>query len=240
MCVVFFVYQKDPEFPLILIANRDEFYDRPTAAAENWTDFPGIFAGRDLVGGGTWLGVNETGKFAAVTNYRDPAAPKGERSRGNLVANFLKTRGSALRYLDEVANIANEYSGFNLLVGEINSTKNEIYYYSNRTAEIRKLSPGIYGLSNHLLDTPWPKVLKGKSFLKEQLGPRFSPEACFQFLRDDSLASDSELPETGIGYEREKALSSIFIRTPGYGTRCSTVVSVDKDFKFELVEETVV
>lgn len=240
MCVVFFAYRKDPEFPLIMLANRDEFYDRPAEEARNWTDFPQIYAGRDLVGGGTWLGVNESGKFAAVTNYRDPYAPKGSRSRGNLVADFLKTDESAARYLDEIAKQAGEFSGFNLLVGEINSRRNEIFCYSNRTDGVNKLAPGIYGLSNHLLDTPWPKVRKGRSFLKENIGRGISAEAFFQFLMDDTLADDTDLPDTGIGYEREKALSSVFIKTPDYGTRCSTVLTFDKDLKFELVERTFV
>jgi uncharacterized protein with NRDE domain len=115
-----------------------------------------------------------------------------------------------------------------------------MFYYSNRVARVKKLQPGIYGLSNHLLDTPWPKVRKGKSFLEKNIAPSFSAEACFKFLLDDTLADDADLPDTGIGYEREKALSSIFIKTPDYGTRCSTVLTFDKDFKFELDEITFV
>lgn len=240
MCVIFFAYRKDPDFPLIMLANRDEFYDRPAEKARNWTDFPQIFAGRDLVGGGTWLGVSESGKFAVVTNYRDPRAPNGNRSRGNLAADFLKTDESAARYLDEIAKQAGEFSGFNLLIGEINSRRNEMFYYSNRTAGVNKLEPGIYGLSNRLLDTQWLKVRKGRSFLKENIGRDVSTEAFFQFLMDDTRADDADLPDTGIGYEREKALSSIFIKTPDYGTRCSTVLTFDKDFKFEFVEKTFV
>jgi len=236
MCVIFFSFQKHPEFPLILLANRDEFYNRPTERAKYWKDFPQIFAGRDLVGKGTWLGVNSQGKFAAVTNYRQPFAPKGLHSRGNLTANFLKSDESAEDYLKEIQKQKDDFSGFNLLVGEINNQKNELFYFSNRGGEIKKLESGIYGLSNHLLDTPWRKVEKGKQFLRENLIGKFSKDACFQLLGDETLADDEDLPDTGIGYEREKLLSAIFIKTPIYGTRCSTVLTFDKDFNFDFEE----
>ncbi|CAN5486382.1 NRDE family protein [soil metagenome] len=236
MCVIFFAYQKHPEFPLILLANRDEFYNRPTESAKIWKDFPNIFAGRDLVGGGTWLGVNQSGKFAAVTNYRDPNAPKGSHSRGELVADFLKTDESAETYLIEIQKRANEFSGFNLLLGEINARRNELFYYSNRTDKIEKLTSGVYGLSNHLLDTPWRKVEKGKIFLAENTNKNLSKDSLFQLLGDETLADDADLPDTGIAYEHEKLLSAIFIKTPIYGTRCSTVLTFDKDFKFDFEE----
>ena len=240
MCVIFFAYQKYPEFPLILLANRDEFYNRPTEAAKDWEDFPQIFGGRDLVGKGTWLGVNKAGKFAAVTNYRDPNAPTGSRSRGNLVADFLKTDESAENYLSEIQKQAREFSGFNLLVGEINAQKSELFYYSNRTDNIEKLASGIYGLSNHLLDTPWRKVAKGKRMLAENINGNFSKDSFFQLLGDESLADDADLPDTGIGKSREKLLSAIFIKTPIYGTRCSTVLTFDKDFKLNFEERVFV
>ena len=236
MCVIFFAYEQHPEFPLILLANRDEFYDRPTQVARFWEDNPEIFGGRDLIGGGTWLGVNKTGKFAAVTNYRDPNAPKGVLSRGILTADFLKTEESAEEYLKKIRQKAGGYSGFNLLLGEINARKNEIFYYSNRLAERVKLTRGIYGLSNHLLDTPWRKVENGKRFLAENLTKNWTNEDFFSILADVTLADDAELPDTGIGKSREKLLSAIFIRTPGYGTRCSTVLTFDKDFKSDFEE----
>lgn len=226
MCVVYFAYNVHPDHPLILLANRDEFYNRPTMPAHRWEDHPGIFAGRDLVSGGTWLGVTRGGRVAAVTNYREPGVPKGELSRGDLVADFLKTDASAADYLSDLEPRIDRYSGFNLLVGEIGPVKNELYYFSNRASGVQKLTPGVYGLSNHLLDTPWPKVLRGtEQFSRFVHLPELEKEALFDLLADHSVAEDDELPETGVGYEIEKALSAIFIETPDYGTRCSTVVT---------------
>jgi uncharacterized protein with NRDE domain len=237
MCVIFFAYEVHPLYPLILLANRDEFYVRPTEKAQNWKDFPEIFAGRDLVGGGTWLGVTRKGRFAAVTNYRDPSAPAGTISRGNLVADFLKTDESTEIYLKNIQTRSNDFSGFNLLVGEINSEKNELFYFSNRSGEIKKLPAGIYGLSNRLLDTPWRKIEKGKFDLESLIEQNeFSNKKFFALLADESLADDEDLPDTGIGYEREKLLSAIFIKTPIYGTRCSTVLKIGRDFKFDFEE----
>ena len=241
MCIIFFVYNQHPKFPLILLANRDEFYNRPTKAAHVWEDFPDILAGKDLVGGGTWLGVTKQGRFAAVTNYRDPLAPIGKLSRGNLVADFLKSDEQAEDYLQSVQSKAREYSGFNLLVGEVNARKNEIFYFSNRNEDIKKLGAGLYGLSNHLLDSPWRKVENGKAVLAEIItGEDFKKESFFELLKDESLADDADLPDTGIGYEKEKLLSAIFIKTPVYGTRCSTVLTFDKDFQSDFEERVFV
>jgi uncharacterized protein with NRDE domain len=229
MCAIYFAFDYTPKYPLILLANRDEFYERPTAAAAYWEDFPEIYAGRDLLGGGTWLGVTKSGRFAAVTNYRDPSAPTGTRSRGNLVADFLKSDQPGREYLKEAEAHADKYSGFNLLVGEIGPRK-EIFYYSNRGEGIRALASGVYGLSNHLLDTPWPKVMSGKEQFRKLLDTGVvSNESFFEILDDKSLASDAELPSTGVTFEVEKALSAIFIKTPGYGTRCSTVLRFEND-----------
>lgn len=237
MCVLFFAYKAHPEYPLILLANRDEFYERPTAKAQNWEDFSEIFAGRDLVHGGTWLGVTKSGRFAAVTNYRDPNAPTGSISRGNLVSDFLKSEETVENYLMKIQKNAADYSGFNLLVGEINARKNEIGYYSNREDRIKFLEKGIYGLSNHLLDTPWRKVQKGKDELAKLLQTaEINQNDLFEILNDKTLADDKDLPETGIGYEREKPLSAIFIETPIYGTRSSSLVLSDKDYKISLDE----
>ncbi len=237
MCVIFFAYRQKTDYPLILLANRDEFYARPTAAAHFWEDAPEIFAGRDLVHGGTWLGITKTGRFAAVTNYRDPQAPKGGFSRGDLVSDFLKNDDGVQSYLKTIQGRAADFSGFNLLVGEINSQKSELGYYSNRENKIRNLEKGIYGLSNHLLDTPWQKVNKGKAELTKLLqNNALEKEKLFEILRDKTLADDKELPDTGIGYEREKLLSSIFIETPIYGTRSSSLILIDRDHKISLKE----
>ncbi len=240
MCVIHFAFNKHPDFPLILTANRDEYYDRPAERAKTWEDFPAIYAGRDLIAGGTWLGINVDGKFAAVTNYRDPKAASGISSRGNLTVDFLKNDESAKTYLNRLRKHKDDFSGFNLLIGEISSEKNEVFYFSNRQNTYRELGTGIYGLSNHFLDTPWQKVEKGKRYLEDILTRRFTNEDLFQMLADETPAGDSDLPDTGIGKQRERLLSSVFIKSENYGTRCSTVLSVDKDFKFDFEERVFV
>ncbi len=241
MCVIYLAYDRHPNYPLILAANRDEFYNRPTRAAHFWEDFPQIFAGRDLVASGTWLGVTKAGRFSAVTNYRDAEARAGELSRGDLVADFLKTDARVQVYLDSIRSQADRYSGFNLLVGEVNSERNELFYFSNRSGELRKLEKGIYALSNHLLDTPWPKVRSGRERFGQLIsGNAISKPKLFELLTDESLAEDDELPDTGVGYEREKILSAIFIKTPIYGTRSSTVLTIDSSFKFDMEEKVFV
>lgn len=241
MCVIYLAFEAHPEHPLIVLANRDEFYDRPSQAAHYWADEPNIFAGRDLVGGGTWLGVTRTGRFAAVTNYRDPTAPLGTRSRGELVSGFLRSRQTAAEYLESVRSFPGEFSGFNLLVGQISSDVREICYFSNRGGSVETLKPGVYGLSNHLLDTPWPKVAKGKSRFAYLLESGTIPaESCFEILSDEELAEDAYLPATGVSYAIEKAISAIFIKTTGYGTRCSTVLTFDNSFTWDLKERVFV
>ena len=190
-------------------------------------------AGRDLVGGGTWQDIG-SGRFAAVTNYRDPKAPKGTRTRGELVSGFLSSGISAGDYLDNIASASDEFSGFNLIVGSAGPDGIEAAYFSNREGLIRHLAPGVYGLSNHLLDTPWPKVRRAKEMFSAIAVD--DDNALFQLLSDRTLASDDELPDTGIGLERERLLSPIFIETPIYGTRCSTVVRLNAECPPQLVE----
>lgn len=236
MCIIYFALDRHPEFPLVLAANRDEFYERPTQSAHWWSDHPDILAGRDLVAGGTWLGITERGRVAAVTNYREPGAPKGTRSRGDLVADFLKGSEPAESYLSRIEEWAEEYSGFNLLVGEFSPERRAMFYFSNRDNAVRELGPGVYALSNHLLDTPWPKVKRGKARFAELVSSRVDREAIFDLLADEAVADDHELPSTGLEYKIEKALSAIFIKTPIYGTRCSTVVTFDERMNGELEE----
>ena len=234
MCVLFIAYRKHPRHPLVVLANRDEFYDRPTAPATRWEDHPDVTAGRDLVAGGTWLGITETGKFAAVTNYRDPERQQGSVSRGRLVADFLIEGISAENYVEQIAATAEKYSGFNLVIADPNG----LYYVSNASREQpRKLEPGIYGLSNHLLNTPWPKVSSGLAAFEKLIeGNAFIEERAFDLLADETLAADDELPDTGIGLEKERLLSSIFIRSPVYGTRSSTIVLADQNWDLSLEE----
>ena len=240
MCVIFLAYGQLVNTPLVLLANRDEFYDRPTLPAASWEDHPHVFGGRDLAAGGTWLAVSNSGRIAAVTNYRDPRGQLGTRSRGKLVSEFVSGVSGAREYLSEIESRKAEYSGFNLLVGEFGDDRSELLYFSNRSNGIRALPPGLYGLSNHLLDSQWPKVTRGKAMLSEILGQGLESEAMFDLLGDRELARDEELPDTGIGLERERALSPIFIATPNYGTRCSTVVIADHRGKFEFEERVFV
>lgn len=234
MCIIFLANRVHPTYPLIVLANRDEFYARPTAAAGRWEDHPEIYAGRDLVAGGTWLGVTDGGKFAAVTNYREPGVPKGELSRGELVADFLKSDEHIEQYLARVQSRAERYSGFNLLAGHAGS---DIYYFSNRLGGTRRLEPGIYGLSNHLLNTAWPKVTNGLARFEQLVAEdSISIDKSFELLADETLAADADLPETGVGIERERLLSSIFIQTPIYGTRSSTFVLFNNNFEFVFQE----
>lgn len=241
MCVIFIAYNVRRDYPLVLLANRDEFYSRLAESARRWGDDPNILAGRDSVSGGTWLGVADSGRFAAVTNYRDPNGPKGKTSRGSLVADFLRSRVSAADYLAVIHKNADEFTGFSLLAGEINAQTNELYYYSNRRSTVEKLMSGIYGLSNKFLDTPWPKIEKGKLAMSKTLDNKtIANDSLFEILLDETLAEDADLPDTGIGYEREKMLSAIFIKTPDYGTRCSTVLKFDAAFNFEFEERVFV
>lgn len=225
MCLIFLSLRQHPTYKLIVAANRDEFYQRKTAAADFWGDNPAILAGRDLEGGGTWLGMNRNGKISLLTNYRDPAniSPTAP-SRGKLVSDFLANDESGETYLKRIEPIAPQYNGFNLIVGN----PNELWYLSNYRKGVLPIQPGFYGLSNHLLDTPWPKVVRGKEKLKPVLSQsKIEPVELFDLLYDDQRAEDAQLPETGIGLERERALSSMFIKTSNYGSRCSTVILVD-------------
>lgn len=230
MCLIALAYKAHPRFPLIVAANRDEFLDRPAEPAHFWEDAPGILAGRDERAGGTWMGITRTGRFAAITNYREmrmsfPAGP----SRGLLVRQALE------RGIDPGATKA--FAGFNLFYGEVDNLR----YHNNIQGTDIALMPGVHGLSNHFLDTPWPKVVKAKGELKTLL-ERPDEELAgglFHLLADDAAAPDAMLPETGLPLEMERAASSILIRTPDYGTRCSTVVLVDASGKVYFEERSV-
>ncbi|MCO6512231.1 MAG: NRDE family protein [Aridibacter famidurans] len=240
MCTILFSFGQEGRPPLTLLANRDEFYERPTKEAGWWPDEPDVFAGRDLVGGGTWLGISKNGKIAAVTNYREPGQERGELSRGALVADYLVSGGDPRSYLESVERNRDKFTGFNLLVGEFGQEEHRLFYFSNRGDGIAELEPGLFGLSNHLLDTPWPKVSRGKAKFEALLESGAGKEDMFALLADRSLADDDDLPDTGIGYEREKLLSAIFIETPIYGTRCSNVVEFRASGGFEFEERVFV
>ena len=242
MCLILFALNAHPHYKLVLAANRDEFYTRPAKTAGFWADAPQILAGRDLAAGGTWLGVTKTGRFAAVTNYRDPAAPAGAKSRGDLTKNFLAGSESAANYLRRIEKSKSDYSGFNLLVGDFGAGKSELFYFSNRGEKPRKLNGGIYGLSNALLDTNWHKVETGKARLTEilQVSGEIQPAQLLETLADRRLAPDEKLPSTGVGIERERVLSPAFIASENYGTRLSTILLIDETGAVNFNEKTFV
>jgi uncharacterized protein with NRDE domain len=224
MCLVLVVWRAHPRYPCLVAANRDEFHSRPAARAEWWADHPRILAGRDLEAGGTWLGVTRTGRFAALTNYRDPerrreAAP----SRGALVTSLLESGASVAEGLSYLRAVGDGYNGFNLIF----SDGERLGIYESVLGAGRELGPGIYGLSNHLLDTPWPKVQNAKTRLEAALRDLTDTAPLLELLRDDRPAADAQLPRTGVSLEWERLLSSAFVRAPDYGTRCSTIIRVD-------------
>lgn len=236
MCLIFFSWKSHPAYKFILAANRDEFYERPTTKAEFW-DTKDIFAGRDLKAKGTWLGVSKSGKFGALTNYRDPSMIKSDAiSRGRLIVDYLED--SALlpeKYLKESVS-PEVYNPFNLLIGNVSS----LFYYNNIEKRVQALSAGTYGLSNALLDADWPKVRDGKKKLTEMINSQttITQAHLFGLLSDRSLASDQDLPSTGVPYEWEKQLSAKYIQTDSYGTRCSTVLLLDYDGNLVFTERT--
>jgi len=228
MCLLFFAYDCHPRYRLILAANRDEYFKRPTESAHFWESHPEVLAGRDLEMLGTWMGITRTGRFAALTNFRDPTAQiTNAQSRGMLVKNFLCSQDTPMKYVQDVALNNARYNPYNLLVGD----KSRLIYYSRQSSAIQELRPGIYGLSNHSLDTPWPKVRKSKQALAAYIEKELSIETqvLFNILADGEPAQDHELPKTGISYEFEKLLSSIFIQGTDYGTRSSTVLLIDRN-----------
>jgi uncharacterized protein with NRDE domain len=235
MCVIFFAVNQHPKYKFIVAANRDEFYERPTAQADFWAENTNILAGKDLVHGGTWLGVTKNGRFAAVTNFRGPNQPKGKLSRGNLVKDFLFAEDSPQHYLQQIQADKDNYTGFNLLVGELSNDTN-VAYYSNISDELIVLNSGIFGLSNHLLDTDWHKVRNGKAKFAKALN-ELSTDNLLEILSDKTQANDEDLPDTGVGIERERILSPIFIETPIYGTRCSSVLLFGNNNKVEFIEK---
>jgi uncharacterized protein with NRDE domain len=241
MCLIFIIADQHPEFPLIIAANRDEYYSRPTASAHFWPD-KAILAGKDLLAGGTWLGVTPQGRFAAVTNFRQPhqvpdqAMP--QKSRGLLVTDFLESHLSPEEYLATLAKKQQEYAGFNALFGTLAQTSSRIHYFSNQDVPTFFLENGIYGLSNALLDTPWHKVTLGKTRIGRLLQKDFDIEEWMETLRDDKVADDNNLPDTGISLKTERFLSPMFIAGNDYGTRCSTVITVSSQGILNFFERT--
>lgn len=238
MCLILFAYHRHPHFPLIMLANRDEFYSRPSLPAAFWPDHPQILAGRDLEQSGTWMGITREGRFAAITNYRVFQNPRDfhdqKISRGVLVSDFLTGNKTPEAYLREISGYALKYNGFNLLVGD----RTSLFYYCNYEGTIRRVQPGIHGLSNHLLDTDWPKVRRGR----EQLTRLVTDEAAvdektlWPILLDKTQPSEDQLPQTGLSPEWEQLVAPAFIEGPDYGTRANTILLMDTQGKSTFCE----
>ena len=235
MCLILFAWRAHPEYRLVLAANRDEFHERPTMGADFWPRQPGLLAGRDLQAGGTWLGVTRSGRFAAVTNFREPLEPEMplERSRGELVTDFLESELGATEHAQELLASGSSYRGFNLLLG----TPDELAYVSNRYHQAAEIGAGIHGLSNHLLDTDWPKVRSGRARLERLLlADRIDPEALLDLLTERSLVPGGMPAGADVSEIHRHLMNHYFIVSPDYGTRSSTVVLVDAHGGIEFVE----
>ncbi len=233
MCLVVFALHVHPDFPLVVLANRDEYYARPSAPAQPFAEAPEIFGGRDLQSGGTWLAVSAAGRFAAVTNFRSPLAVRSGRSRGTLVREALQPHADPASWAQGIDRPL--YPSFNLLLGD----RHELFYTHDCSEGVKRLTGGVHGLSNARLDEPWPKVRRASARLLQLLdAPTLELEAAFAILADRAPAPDSELPDTGVPLALERQLSAAFIALPGYGTRASTVVLAHRDGRWRFAERT--
>ena len=235
MCLIALAWRARPDLPFVVAANRDEWRERPAQPASWWPDHPAIFAGRDLQAGGTWMGVTRAGRFAAVTNFRDPSDKRTTaKSRGALVSGYLLSSDAPGAFLAALASSARDYNGFNLILGD----GNELWYYGSREGEAREVGPGVHGLSNHLLDEPWPKVVRAREAMRSAIAGDDPFPSLFEVLGDASGAPDEALPDTGVGIAWERRLASPLIVGPEYGTRASTVLSVAGDGRVRFEERT--
>src|SRR5699024_10267680 len=237
MCLVNLQWKTHQQYKLILAANRDEFYARPTTQAHFWEDKPFILAGRDLLGMGTWLGITKQGRFATLTNIRHPGEQTdGKKSRGDILSNYLSSDITPERFLEQLVYEKDRYLGFNLLLG----TPDHLYYFNNQQGRIETVNHGTHGLSNHYLNTAWPKVVKGNQMLESVAKNHdvINPDTLFNILAHSEEAGTDELPDTGVGLELEKKLSPLLITTTDYGTRSSTVLLVDYNNHVHYFERT--
>lgn len=240
MCIAYLSLGAHPHWPVFIAANRDEFHERAALTARPWPEAPEVIAGRDLTAGGTWLGLSRSQqRWALLTNFRDPGAQRdGLESRGHLVSHFLQNDASPEEYTKYIHSRANHYNGFNLIVGQ----GAHAWYVGNHAASTGPvaLAAGRYALSNHALDTPWPKVERLRSRLDAltPAGRELELEPIYETLRDGVQPEDHALPNTGLSLEMERLLSSIFIVSPAYGTRCSTIIALDADGKGIFSETT--
>lgn len=259
MCLILIAWRQRNDLRLILAANRDEYYDRPTDPARLWNDAPHILAGRDRRAGGTWLGVDRSGRYTAVTNIREPSQKReGLRSRGLLTTGYLDGNAAPGVYSRQIAAQRAQYDSFNFIAGD----RDDLWFLNSSAGEPAKLPPGVYGISNGELDCLWPKVLKGKAELQRLLNAVVPPvplrdrageresvvpgksktrsksqpcrhtlltEPLFRLLADRTVPADGELPDTGVGIEWERRLAPAFIAAGQYGTRSSTVIILQHD-----------
>ena len=236
MCLIAFAYKKHPNFPLIIIANRDEFYERPTKAVHFWDDAPHILAGKDLRMNGSWLGVSKSRRFAAITNYRDPSRPEtGLLSRGAIVKSFLNTEKTSVDFVKELRGNKDLYGGFNVLLydGE------QMRHYNNVFDEHTVVVPGVHSVSNATLNSPWPKATFAAKVLQQAIDKEtIETNQLISLLENDVIASEDILPDTGVGIYLERALSAAFVKLPNYGTRCSTAITINKKGHIQLQERT--
>jgi uncharacterized protein with NRDE domain len=225
MCLILLALRQHPQYPVVIITNRDEYYERPSEPAHFWPDHPNLLAGRDQKAGGTWLGINKNGHFAAVTNFREGTeTSKHLLSRGELATRFLLSNKSPQVYLAELKERQDQFSGFNLILSDGKS----FHFFSNRADNIGEMDAGYHGLSNGKLNEDWPKVRRGKLALQDVLESQINTKNLMTILSNQEHALDNELPSTGISKEMERVLSSRFIHSRTYGTRCSTVVTIDQ------------
>ncbi len=235
MCLIALAWNAHPDYSLVVAANRDEWRERPTEPMHWWEGHPELLAGRDLTAGGTWMGVTKSGRFAAVTNFRDPSDKRSTAlSRGTLVADFLLSDASAEAYLSRLAPRASHFNGFNLIVGD----GQRLCFFGSREPVARPIPAGVHGLSNHLLDEPWPKVVRARGAMKSALGEPDPAAPLFAMLADTRGAEDGELPDTGVGVAWERRLAPALITGEDYGTRSSTVLAVDRTGGVHVEERT--
>ena len=231
MCLIAFAWKQHADFPFVFAANRDEFHARPTEAMAWWSDADGMLAGRDLEAGGTWLALSRSGRFSTVTNYRETTPAPAARSRGEIVARFPVDTVAPGEYLDALDG--DRYAGYSLLATD----GRELAYGSNRGDGSRLLKPGTYGLSNAALDTPWPKLKRTRDALRELLpAGDVSLDDLLELVADREPAEPDEIPQTGLPFEHERALSAPFIIGREYGTRCSTAIVCRADGHVEVAE----
>jgi len=221
MCLVVFAWKVHPEYRLVLAANRDEFHKRPARELHWWPDYPGLLAGRDLQAGGSWLAVSKAGRFATVTNYREqPGQRRGLRSRGEIVSNFVSSNAPLESFVSSLEG--DDYAGFSLLAAD----REELWYVSNRGDAALRLSPGVYGLSNATLDTPWTKLVRSRDALRALVNADAIDEtALFRMMADRTPAANTDVEAGSLPFALARTLTAPHIVSAEYGTRCCTTLT---------------